>query len=132
MNIISEQHVLFNVGPLEAMDAVDSDNANNKIDLTMNPRHVKHYANLVKRIRNCIGKPVKFITRPYRIAGERYIVIVIEGLKTHLNLTLSIAGYLRWPPEHTIGRLYMDIADAVDAYYLSEYLKQDLLLNSTP
>ena len=124
MNIISEQHVLFNVGPLEAMDAVDSDKA--KIDLTMNPRHVKHYANLVKRVRDYIGKPVKFITRPYRIAGERYIVIVIEGLKTHLNLTLSIAGYLRWPPEHTIGRLYMD------AYYLSEYLKQDLLLNSTP
>ena len=86
MNIISEQHVLFNVGPLEAMDAVDSDKANNQIDLTMNPRHVKHYANLVKQIRNCIGKPVKFITRPYRIAGERYIVIVIEGLKTHLNL----------------------------------------------
>lgn len=124
---------LFDVGLLEAMDAV-SVLPTGKLNLTMNPRHLKSYKSLVKQIRACIGQPVNLITRPYRIAGERYMVIVIKGLKTHLNLTLSIAGYLRWPSssEQSIGRLHMDITDAVDGYYLAEYLKKDLLPKTAP
>ncbi len=114
---------LFDVGLLEAMDTEVK-----KIPLTLNPTYQKYYRKLIDYIRRCIGKPCNFLARPYRIAGERYIVIQIEGEKSRFNLTLSIAGYLNWPDlKHKSYRLYMDVTDSVDGYYFSEYLRQDLL-----
>lgn len=118
---------LFDVGLLEAMDTEVK-----KMPLTLNPIYQKYYRKLIDYIRRCIGKPCNYLARPYRIAGERYIVIQIEGEKSRFNLTLCIAGYLNWPDLKSSKsyRLYMDVTDSVDGHYFSEYLRQDLLANN--
>ncbi|NNI00460.1 MULTISPECIES: hypothetical protein [Pasteurellaceae] len=121
--------ILFDIGLLEAMDKNLV-----KQTLKINPLYQKYYQKLLDYIRHCIGHPLDFLAHPYRIAGERYLVIQVKGEKSLFNLTISIAGYLNWPDLKKTKqsyRLYMDVADSVDAYYLREYLRQDLFSLST-
>lgn len=116
--------ILFDIGLLEAMDK-----SLVKTALKLNPLYQKYYQKLLEYIRHCVGQPLDFLAHPYRIAGECYLVIQIKGEKSLFNLTVSIAGYLNWPDFKKAKqsyRLYMDVVDSVDAYYLREYLRQDL------
>ena len=115
---------LFDIGLLEAMDKNLVKSA-----LKLNPLYQKYYQKLLEYIRRCIGRPLDFLAHPYRIAAECYLVIQVKGEKSLFNLTVSIAGYLNWPDFKKAKqsyRLYMDVFDSVDAYYLREYLQQDL------
>ncbi|MGC6360272.1 hypothetical protein ACNO7O_09675 [Bisgaard Taxon 45] len=116
--------ILFDIGLLEAMDKNLV-----KTALKLNPLYQKCYQKLLDYIRRCVGQPLHFLAYPYRIAGECYLVIQVKGEKSLFNLTVSIAGYLNFPDLKKAKqsyRLYMDVSDSVDAYYLREYLQQDL------
>ncbi len=109
---------LFNAGP-------------QRESLKIVSKEVQHtLEQLHRKIQARIGEGQSIELYPHRVV-KHYWALEIQGSKDTLHLLLNIAGSFRLPAlidELWPARLVIDVADHVDAYWLSMYLAQQLEL----